>query len=661
MKWVWRILAFLVFLISVLIALLFTAPGNALLSPVVESKMNGSMPIKLRLERFVLRPQRFDIKLALSDGNAVEAVGNYSLFSRSLAARYRVELQDLSTLRPLTGQPLRGPFFTDGNVTGHFDDLTISGRSDVASGNTTYTTRIRQNTPEVVTLHMRNAAISELLYLLDKPAFADGRLAIDADVAPLDPDKASGELIVALTGGTIDRALMRRDFNVTLPKTQFTIDAQAAIAPAKTDYTLTLQSNLATIRSAGSVAPKPLAADLTYAVTFKELGLLTPLTGTPLRGPLSLDGSLKGDEKSMEVLLRSDLAESRTRLQAQLRDLKPVAAKLDVAHLKLARLLYMLEQPQYAKADISLHAELPSLAPQKYDGTVDLTLTNGMADRAVVAKAFEWPHFKGAEFDITLKSRLQGNGATADLFLKSSLADAEARRLTYDFGTSVLTGDFAANVPKLGALYFLTERPLQGSAEVIGDFRLDKAVLAHVNSDILGGSIKATLRDQQLHADLKGINTLKTLHMLTYPEVFDATLDGTMDYALNEKKGILRADLGKGRFTQNGAFDLLRQYTPVNLYAERFDGNTSARITDKRIVSDLFLRSSRSHIVSKKARIDSAQKTIDAEVHLNANNNPIDFRLTGRIDQPKVAVNADELIKREAGKQIDRLFKELFK
>ena len=661
MKWVLRILVSVMLLGGVLFAVLFTAPGNALLAPIIESRINDSVPLKIRLERFVLRLHRFDVKLMLTSSNAIEAVGNYSLFARSLAARYRVELQDLSALHALTGQPLRGPFATDGNVTGHFNDLIIKGKSNLASGQTTYMTRIRNNTPEGVTLQMQNASVSELLYLLNKPAFAEGKLTINTAIAPLNPDTAAGDLTVALSGGTIDRTLMQRDFNVTLPQTSFTINAKAAIAPEKTTYRLTLQSNLAHVRSAGSVVPKPLAADLTYAVTFKELGLMTPLTGVPLRGPLSVHGSLKGDEKSMALLLRSDLARSETHLQAELHNLKPVSAELHVTHLKLKQLLYMLAQPPYADADVSFHAKLPSLVPQKYAGTVTMALANGHANRDAIAKAFQWPHFKGAAFNATLKSRLHGNSANADLLVKSSLADVEARPVTYDFATAILTGNFAANVPQLGALYFLTQRPLQGNAKVTGDIRLDKTLLAHINSNILGGSIQAILRDQQLHADLKGINTLKTLHMLTYPEVFDATLDGTMEYALNEKKGDLHADLSKGRFTQNGAFDLLRQYTPVNLYAERFDGNTSAYINDKRIVSDLFLRSSRSRIVSKKARINGADNTINANVHLDANRNPIDFRLTGRIDQPNVAVNADELIKREAGKQIDRLFKKLFK
>ncbi|HHD72953.1 MAG TPA: hypothetical protein ENL02_03480 [Epsilonproteobacteria bacterium] len=149
--------------------------------------------------------------------------------------------------------------------------------------------------------------------------------------------------------------------------------------------------------------------------------------------------------------------------------------------------------------------------------------------------------------------------------------------------------------------------------------------------------------------------------MLTYPEVFDARLNGDLDYMLLSKKGVMNATLSDGRFTKNSTFDLLRNYSNIDLYAERFKGDTAIHINDNVLDTDLALHSNRTSITSKHARIDSAAQIIDATVHLNANNNPVDFRLSGRLDHPNVTVDAGKLIEREAGKQIKRLFNDLFK
>ena len=127
------------------------------------------------------------------------------------------------------------------------------------------------------------------------------------------------------------------------------------------------------------------------------------------------------------------------------------------------------------------------------------------------------------------------------------------------------------------------------------------------------------------------------------------------------KKGELKAELSKGYFTQNVAFDLLRQYSTVDMYKEQYKGNTIARIDDKRIDADLALHSNRTSLTSEHAKIDTAAKSIDAKVHVVANNTPIDFRLKGALEHPGVSVDAGKMLEQEAGKQINRLLNQMLK
>lgn len=837
MKWIVLILSALLTIAAGLYVVLFTPPGNRIVAPLVEKKLQATLGLPATLTHFTLGTTHFEAAVTLTPGNVVEAAGNYSLFSQKVSARYRAKLDDLASLAPLTQQPLQGTFFTEGNVTGTFKALRIEGNSDVASSRTTYRAAIDDYNPKGITLTLNEAKIADLLFMTRQPAFADGLLSLSAAIAPLTPEQAKGTLRINVAQGTIDTTVMQKAFGVTLPQTRFNFDADADIAPQKSTYALTFASNLAQVRSEGSVSPGTGGADLTYDIRFEELGLLTPLTqlplrgpfatkgsvkgdrslltvegtsdaagsltsyhstlremtpasvtatvkhaqldkllylggqdalasgtidadidlkdldpdalkgsadivltkgalnrpllqkrlnitlpdtplgaslhvllndqtvtyvakadsslglldssgkitprqnaldvtyalnlkelgllqgmtGLPLRGPFSVNGTLKGDKERLAAVASSTIAGSDTHLQAVLKAFKPVSAVAEVKHLKLKQLLYTLGEPLYADASIDVKADLPNLTAGKLDGKMTFELTGGRTDKTVVAKAFDWPKFGGADFSGRAETMLKGDRADTTLDLTSDLMTLHAAPVRYLVADGVLTADYTADLPDLDKLYFLTERHMRGSIKATGDLRYDQTVTLNAEAKIADGNVKARFKDKQLHADLQALKTLQLLQMLTYPEIFDGTLDGTVDYGTATKKGTLKADLAKGYFQQNTAFDLLRQYSTVDMYKEEFTGKTVARIDDKRIDADLSLRSKRTSLTTEHAKIDTAAKTIDADVHVDANNNPIDFRLKGSVNRPKVSIDAGKLIEREAGKQINRLLDNLFK
>ena len=830
------ITAFLV-AVAALAAFVFTPPGNALIAAYIEQKMASESGLPVKLPRFRLGFGHFQATVLLTPNNRIDADGNFSLFAQTLSANYTARLDDLEALQPMTSSTLHGILQTRGTLSGKFHDLHLAGSSGIAQSNTHYEADIVDYTPVSVTLSLKDARIAELLSMGGQPAFADGRLGCEARFSPLVPEKAEGDVRISVTGGQFNTAVMKNEFNVTIPKTDFSFETEAQLHSAKADYVMDFVSNLARIHSKGTVSPGPFAADLTYNVRFEELALLKPLTGAPLRGPfftsgsvrgdrknlavegtsdvagsetayrsilhdlepasvtatvrraqlerllylvgedalaygsidadidlkdldpktlkgsvdavlhegklnrtllqkrfairlpdtalsaslnatlngdtvayevradssvghlassgkliphhsgmdlkyaldlkelsvlkgvtgqplrgpLAVHGTLKGDKERLNAVALSDLAGSKTSLTAVLKEFKPVSATLDVKALRLKKLLYTLGKPQYADADVTLQAQLPSLKPGELDGTVTLEMKNGKADRAVVAKAFDWPRFKGAAFTLQSKTALRGNRADSEVDLKSDLAALRSAPVRYDLEKGVLSADYTVSLPDLGKLSFLTDRPIRGRADVAGDLRFDKVLTLHAESPIVGGKVKATLIDKKLHADFNALDALQALHMLTYPEVFDSKVDGTLDYNTDTKKGELKAQLYKGYFTQNIAFDLLRQYSTVDLYKEQFEGRSEARIDDNLIDADLTLHSNRTSLSTKHAKIDSEADTIDAKVHVDANNNPVDFRLKGSLKRPKVSIDAGKLIEREAGKQVEKLLEGLFK
>lgn len=662
MKWILALLITIATAALSLYLLLFTSPGNALVAPFVEQKINSKLPLTSKLETFRLDTDSFEITLLLTPGNRLNAAGTYSLFSQTFRIAYRLRLGNLEALEPLTGTPLYGQLHTDGEALGDPKNIHISGKSNIASSETTYDITLADGAPKTATATIRHAATATLLSMIGKAPYAAASLDLDADIQTFDPKALEGSIAVNLASGHIDTALMRRDFNITLPKTTFTAGADVTLHGGTIRYKTNLTSNLAKVASSGMIAPKPLKADVTYDIDFRELGLLAPLTNAPLRGPLRLEGSVKGDETLLTVIGKSDIAQSKTDFRLRFKAASLQSAEADIRTLRLDRLLYLAGQPAYLrKGTLDANIRIPDATRGALAGTVTTTIRQAAVDGKTAAREFGFKRQPQITFASQSRSVLKGSRIDTRVTLDSNIMKLDIADAEYDLKQRKLTSDYKVTIPDLDTLYFATERHLRGNITVNG--RVEKGAHLRVNaaSDTLGGHIDAVLDDEKLQADLVGLNTRKVLHMLIYPEVFDAAMDGKLTYNTGSKRGEMTAHLIHGYFTKNSAFDLLRQYSTVDLYKERFKGDALARIDDKRIDADMTIRSNRSSLKTKHAKIDTAANTINANIHLNANNNPVDFRLKGNLNHPNVSIDAGKLIEREAGKQINRLLNNLFR
>ena len=185
-----------------------------------------------------------------------------------------------------------------------------------------------------------------------------------------------------------------------------------------------------------------------------------------------------------------------------------------------------------------------------------------------------------------------------------------------------------------------------------------------IHSKLAGGKFDAKLHNDDFHADLKSMQTLDILQMLIYPEMFKSTINGKLDYNLLRKKGQFNAQLTDGTFTKNQMFTLVKQYGKVDLYKENFKGDVKANINKEHILASMNLKSRVSSIKTTNTKLNSKTKEIDSVIKISANNNPITVTLKGNATSPKVGVDVEDLVKKEATKviqkEVGKLFKGLF-
>jgi hypothetical protein len=261
-------------------------------------------------------------------------------------------------------------------------------------------------------------------------------------------------------------------------------------------------------------------------------------------------------------------------------------------------------------------------------------------------------------------SVLSKNLVDTKIDVASTLAELKVKRARYDVEKGSLHADYRTDIPDVDKLYFATQRHLKGSVTATGELTKDKDLDLSAHSKLFGGRIDAKLHNDDFHADMTKLNTLGILKMLIYPQIFDSALNGKLDYNLAKQSGTFNAKTTNGHFKKNQMLDLVKQYGKKDLYKENFVSTFKSRINKEHIYTDLDMRSNKSSIIGKKVYLNSKTQQVKAKLDINANNNPLTVKIKGRADQPKISVDASKLIekelKKEAGKQINKLLKGLF-
>ena len=117
------LISFFTLLVVLTYTLAFTQMGNNLLKPTIESKINASSPVPIKLKEFTLTTKTLRVLIELDASNSILAYGSYSLFTQTFDINYELKLTKLSTLSKLAQRKLSGKFFSNGKVLGDLDNF----------------------------------------------------------------------------------------------------------------------------------------------------------------------------------------------------------------------------------------------------------------------------------------------------------------------------------------------------------------------------------------------------------------------------------------------------------------------------------------------------------------------------------------------------------
>ncbi len=430
MKYLLSAIAILVLLLALLYGALFTAPGNGLLKPVIESKIAAKVPLPTKLQRFVLRPDRFDILLKIGEDTTIEAKGSMDLFSQYIDASYSVDIKELSNLEKLIGTRLNGPFRTSGSVKGDRSELKISGNSDVSGSETVYAVDLKEFEPGNLTAKVAHLQIDRLLHMLNMPPYAEGRVDIEAKIANLDMEHLDGTVVTEIREGVVNPQPVKSDFNISVPSDlTFKGDVNTRLKGSKAVSKVDFISSIATLSSKAltyDIKKGALTAD--YRTEIADLDKLFFLTKQHMKGSITVTGDVETSKEKVRATAHSDTLGGA--LDALFEN---GIAEVNIKNIQTVALTDMLLYPHIF--DSRANAQL------KYDtikqlGTLNAQLLNGQ----ILPNKMSFMLQQMANFDITkevyerttIDTKIVKKRLISDLYMKSRLTEISSKNGVVD-------------------------------------------------------------------------------------------------------------------------------------------------------------------------------------------------------------------------------------
>ncbi|STP10249.1 putative outer membrane protein [Helicobacter cinaedi] len=651
-KFVLWILGIILALFVLIFCVLFTPPGNALLKPIIQGQIDKYAPIKLDLEKFSLGISSVELKIAHNDAIIITLGGDFSLFSQTLDVALKVDARDIAVLGELVDTPLQGSFVINTTAKGSLKHLEVNTTSDIAKSFTDIRVTLQDFTPTAILANIKDAQIKEFLAMAGIKPYASGSLSLEADIKGDKDMNFNGNALLQIAQGLVDSTLIKKDFDIDVPKTTFVTTLNALFDMDKLNHDFSFNGNIGNIHSSGQTLLKTLSTNTSYAVDLSDLSAFTPLFSMPIRGSFNTKGEVKGGMESLEIKGSSNIASSNTSYEAVLKNLAPDTIKAQVSNLKLDTLLWMMYMPRYADMRLNLNAVVSEL-DKGISTKTDLTLT-GTTNNAVMKKEFDLD-MPNTKFNLTSGVVLKQGIGEANSKLDSDIANLNLAKTQINLKDSSFVVPYIATIPNLKKLKFLTGMELAGDFKAQGTAKLKDTLYADFSTQSLGGSIDAKLDNNKLFASLKDVNTLKLFSIAQLKPVFSSNMNGDFNYDTLTEKGTLKAVLSNGKLMPNEITQLAEKYLKTDITKEAYeDAGLNATIDKKLITTDIGLKSNNTTIYAQGASIDTEKGKINADIKFQIKDKYIYLKARDNLASPSLSIDATDLIKAEANKAISK-------
>ncbi len=656
----------IILIIGSIYGILFTKYGNSIISSYIESKVNNEQEkVKLKVNNFILTLKTIDFNAVINDDSYINISGDLSIFKKSVDLKYDIKIENLSTLKNLIHQDLKGKFYTNGIFKGNKQEAIIQGFSNLASSQTKYYINLNKFEINNIQLDLKEAKIEELLSLINKPEYLKGTLNINANIKNIDINNLDGIFVANMTKGILNNDVINKEFNQTLSSPiNFQGDINASLLGNKAEVKSELLTSIADIfldKTIIDLNNKNFFSD--YKIDVKNLNRLEGVLGRKLNAEFSNIGKVSMENSLISINGNSNIFESTTNYKLELKDFVAQNVDFKIENAKIEKLLHMLNEPVYLIGDFNVKGQIKDSSLDKLNGLIVSKISNAKIINEVVNAVYKQELTDVITFDSTINTSLVPNQAISKVEILSNIGKLNLEKAIYNLSDKSFNSDYVLNILALEKIKGLTKSDLKGELDLKGEVKsLDKNLFLTGNSNIVGGTLNFNLKNDIFNLKLDNANMKDLLYKMNKPEIFDSKANFDLQYDLAIKKGKLNANLLNGHFLPNDYSNIISQLAKFDLTKEIYETvKIESNINEKQFVSNLNMQSKNTQIQANDAFLDFDKNLIDAKLNTKIKDNNFVITLKGDMKKPNIGLDTKELLKNEVEKNRDKIEEKLNK
>lgn len=311
----------------------------------------------------------------------------------------------------------------------------------------------------------------------------------------------------------------------------------------------------------------------------------------------------------------------------------------DIHALKLATLLGQNSFP-HGRADLS--AEFAHLGKEKKRGSLTYTFKKGTLSK----------------LPFTMKARIEIVDEKQNFEADMTLANAKINisKGVRDSDTNLTTAFYEMDVKELSAFEELLGFRYLGGLHAMGEATYTNHLKVQGLSKTFGGMTDFIYEKDRLEIELNDVSFKRFMSLFPHPILLDGDTTGMITYDFNQKRMVVDTRLENARFLPSDMVSNIYKRSKVNMLVEEFDNSTLKAVYQNGILrGDLKLASNVSSFYLTNTTLNLNKNTIDAFFDFKMQDQEFTGKVYGSVDDPKVNLNMQKLIRHKMDEQMDSM------
>jgi len=265
-------------------------------------------------------------------------------------------------------------------------------------------------------------------------------------------------------------------------------------------------------------------------------------------------------------------------------------------------------------------------------------------------------NFKGIPLTLSSKIDIHDDKHTFVMDISSDMMTLELSKGHYNQTDKIAEASYVLDIKNFNALENILGYKPQGSFYARGKILYDQTLKITGLSKSFEGLTDFTFEQNKLKIKLDNILIEKITQLFPFTQILTANATGDIVYNTLKDTLLTKTKLKNAKFTHTKLIDIIRKKSGAKILKETFD-NASLNFTykDNTILGNLKLANPHSHIYLTNTTIDTKLNTINAYFDFNMQKQVFSGKVYGRLDDPKVNLNMQKLIRYQMDKQVDKM------